>query len=379
MPYSASLANLTSYTASAWVYANPFTADNGILGTRFGGDQTFDMKLMGNSLIHGDIGNGGGWLDTNADANVSLNANTWYMVTYSGSSTGYAIYLNGVQVGSGGLSSAPLSMQQGQTLGIGQCAPGELFTGLIDEVSIYNTALSASDVAAIYTGGNASVSNALSTSTPVLIAAHAILDLNGVNQKIASLSNVSGSGGTVKNSNTATASTLTLSASGGDDHLQRQHCRRQRLGTISLVMSGSGVQVLAGTNTYTGGTDVTGGTLDFAGPSATPSIGILSVEPGGYVVLGGLLGASSPTVTSEESSVESTDTTATTSTATTVTTVTTATAAATDTNSIVSGSGSIVAAGSQPAAVPEPSTVMLLLVAAAALAVAAWKRRKFVR
>ena len=41
------------------------------------------------------------------------------------------------------------------------------------------------------------------------------------------------------------------------DHLQRRRSRAAaRLGTISLVMSGSGTQVLAGSNTYTGPTTI---------------------------------------------------------------------------------------------------------------------------
>ena len=52
--------------------------------------------------------------------------------------------------------------------------------------------------------------------------------------------------------------------------------------------------LLTGTNTYTGGTTVTSGTLDFSTPNATPSEGIVTVNAGGYVVLGALLGASTP-------------------------------------------------------------------------------------
>ena len=97
----------------------------------------------------------------------------------------------------------------------------------------------------------------------------------------------------------------------------------------------------------------------------------MTVKPGGYVVLGALVQASLPAATNEEPSEESTATTATTST----TTATTATAT-TDTNGILAGSGAIATTGGRAAAVPEPSTVVLLLAGAAGLAIAAWKRRK---
>ena len=43
------------------------------------------------------------------------------------------------------------------------------------------------------------------------------------------------------------------------------------LGPISLVMSGSGTQVLAGSNGYTGGTTVKSGRLAVDGRSPAPS------------------------------------------------------------------------------------------------------------
>ena len=63
-------------------------------------------------------------------------------------------------------------------------------------------------------------------------------------------------------------------------------------GATSLNVSGRGAVVLTGSNKYTGGTTVSGGTLDFAGPKATPSTGILTINSGGYVVLGALVGSS---------------------------------------------------------------------------------------
>ena len=212
----------------------------------------------------------------------------------------------------------------------------------------------------------------LPATTPVTIDAAGKLDLAGNKQRVASLSDGANGGGTVLNSNASLASTLTISPTDGATKTFSGNIGGVGPGTIALVMSGNGIQVLTGTNTYTGGTEASGGTLDFATPSALPSTGIVTVDAGGYVALGALLGASSPAGTSEESSVETTATTATTST----TTVTTTTAATTDTSSIVAGSGAVVTTGGRPASVPEPSTVVLLLAGAAALAAAAWKRRR---
>src|SRR6185369_12084910 len=64
---------------------------NGILGTRFGGDNTFDVKVQSTN-IHGDVGDGTNWINTNVDINAgdtgsngqggTLTPNVWHMVTY---------------------------------------------------------------------------------------------------------------------------------------------------------------------------------------------------------------------------------------------------------------------------------------------------------
>ena len=210
--------------------------------------------------------------------------------------------------------------------------------------------------------------NMLPTTTPVIIDKTGRLDLAGNNQQVASLSDGANGGGQVVNSGSiCVTSTLTLSPTDGATSTFSGGI----VGAIKLVMTGTGTQVLAGTNTYTGGTEASSGTLDFAGPDATPSEGILTVDPGGYVVLGALVQASLPTATSEESAEESTATTATTSTTTAITST-----AKTEASGIVVGGGAAGAVGGHAAAVPEPSTVVLLLAGVAGLAIATWRRRR---
>jgi len=59
-----------------------------------------------------------------------------------------------------------------------------------------------------------------------------------------------------------------------------------------LVKLGAGALILSGTNTYTGGTTVSAGTLDFATPSAASPYSVLTVAAGAQVTLGALVGAS---------------------------------------------------------------------------------------
>ena len=103
VPYSSSLGLTGSYTVSFWENLNS-ASQNGnatFVSTRNGGETTFDLQYTGSGL-HADIGNGsGGWLTTAADAAATLAPGVWNMLTYSVSSTGYNIYLNGAQIGLG--------------------------------------------------------------------------------------------------------------------------------------------------------------------------------------------------------------------------------------------------------------------------------------
>ena len=100
--------------------------------------------------------------------------------------------------------------------------------------------------------------NPLPITTALTVAATSTFDLSGANQQIVSLSDSSGSGGTVINSYGGTTSVLTLTPSGST---RFSGVIGGGSGAISLVINGTGTQELAGNNTYTGGTVVNNGTL----------------------------------------------------------------------------------------------------------------------
>ncbi len=107
-------------------------------------------------------------------------------------------------------------------------------------------------------------SNVLPTSTALAIAAGSTLDLNGVNQQVASLSDYApGSGGTVTNSG-STKATLDIA---GATSTTFSGTIQDGTGGVGLTLS-SGTLVLSGTNTYTGSTTVEAGTLVLTNPSA---------------------------------------------------------------------------------------------------------------
>ena len=65
VPYSADFA-MSTFTVAAWVKIADKAGNRGILGTRFNGEYTFDLKVDA-VRIHGDIGNGTAWLNSSTD------------------------------------------------------------------------------------------------------------------------------------------------------------------------------------------------------------------------------------------------------------------------------------------------------------------------
>jgi autotransporter-associated beta strand protein len=195
------------------------------------------------------------------------------------------------------------------------------------------------------------------------------------------MANTGGLAATISNSggnHTITApivlgSNLSVTATAGSALTIAQSISNSSGGSYALSVSGGGELILSGTDTYSGGTTVNGGTLAVTAASALPSSGLLTISGGGRIVLGSgsgigaLLGASSP-ITSGAVVLA---------------------AASSLPVTIESPSGNMATLGGAPAisqgvagsavggsaaAVPEPGTIVLL--ATGALTLAAVVRRK---
>lgn len=141
------------FSVEVWAYPTTNTTINGMFGTRGPTDESFDMKLMGGNLIHGDIGTGSAWLTIAANASYLYPLNAWLYVVYVVTATTYTIYANGVSVGSGTFSGAtPLLWDSAHIPEIGNDGSDELeyFTGRLAHVAVYPTALTAAPVQAHY-------------------------------------------------------------------------------------------------------------------------------------------------------------------------------------------------------------------------------------
>ncbi len=141
------------------------------------------------------------------------------------------------------------------------------------------------------TGGTLSITNSSAVGSGGLsIGPQGVFDLNAQNCIFPSLSG--SAGGVLTDLSTVATGVTTLTVNSppsGSSNYGGTICDGSSR-TLSLVVSGSGMLTLSGTSTYSGGTTVSGGTLDFSTPESMPSTGVLDIQSGGEVVLGVLLG-----------------------------------------------------------------------------------------
>jgi autotransporter-associated beta strand protein len=281
------LGNTASWTVSAWVKTS--TPGSTILSKSNGGwasgNTVFylgDGTAGGNGGIPSSVRWGGGFYQ-GAAGTTSVTNDAWRLVTYVHDAGINSIYVDGalqsLSSGNSGFSNADVGsiVRLGTTTNTFAGDGTVNFNGLLDSVQFYNQALSPTQVSSLFQGTSA---GPLPTTTNVTIASGATLDLNGTNQTIRSLSGPAG--GSV----TLGAGRLTIDATSYQPHFSGTIS-----GTGSLVKSGDGTVELRGANTYSGGTTVTSGRLEFisnTGGSATGSgpvyVGDAATFSGGGVI-----------------------------------------------------------------------------------------------
>lgn len=147
------------YSVEVWFKPNGSAANQELFSTRASlsgfPDLTFDLQVTPSTGFHADVGNGGSWISTSADAASVLTLGNTYHVVYVVTSTGYTAYLNGSSIGSGSwVSSAPRLWDSNHVPAIGFDGSGQQwFNGVIDEVAVYGSALGQPQVQAHYKAG----------------------------------------------------------------------------------------------------------------------------------------------------------------------------------------------------------------------------------
>jgi pimeloyl-ACP methyl ester carboxylesterase len=158
IPFAPDLA-LSTYSVAAWVYLTRAPTFSGILGTRHGGEHTFDMKVNA-AKVHGDIGDGKRWIETavNFYANDTgsngqggdLALERWYHIAYVIDSVNREcrLYLDADLKKRIPFTGHPILMTPANTMHIGHSSGTEFMDGRIDELKIWSQALTDDQVRA---------------------------------------------------------------------------------------------------------------------------------------------------------------------------------------------------------------------------------------
>ena len=144
-----------NFTVEAWVKPMHPTRWMHVFSTRAGGDATFDLQIGQGNIIHCDIGDGNNWITTSADATYNYSINTWMHIAVVVTPTSFTTYVNGCEVGSGSYNSNPMLIDNNHYITIGY-NPSEatFFEGTMDDIKVYNTALTQSQILADMTALN---------------------------------------------------------------------------------------------------------------------------------------------------------------------------------------------------------------------------------
>ena len=143
VPDAASLHLTTGMTLEAWV--NPSTVNANWRDVIYKGNDNYYLEATSSNASKPDAGLIAGGTYGDAYGTAALPANTWSFLaeTYDGSTL--RLYVNGTQVGSvahtGSIATSTNPLQIG-----GDSIYGQHFVGLIDEVRVYNTALTAAQI-----------------------------------------------------------------------------------------------------------------------------------------------------------------------------------------------------------------------------------------
>jgi len=156
----------TSFSISAWFYLTANPSGEGIFGAgSSSSDRIWLQVLDSNTIRFGSLGN----IDTFDLSSGTFSLNTWYHIVGVIDGTSKEVFIDGSSLGTATVSS--LSGTNGNSVRIGAlpsqtAAFGALnpYQGILDELAVFNTALSSTNVSSIYNSGTP---NDLSSYSPV--------------------------------------------------------------------------------------------------------------------------------------------------------------------------------------------------------------------
>ena len=143
IPDAASLHLSTGMTLEAWV--NPSTVNANWRDVIYKGNDNFYLEATSDKSSHPDAGMIAGGSYADAFGTAALPANSWSYLTETYDGATLRLYVNGTQVASTAHTGAIATSTNPLQIG-GDTIYSQYFAGLIDEVRVYNVALTAAQI-----------------------------------------------------------------------------------------------------------------------------------------------------------------------------------------------------------------------------------------
>jgi len=167
VPDSASL-HLNTFTIDAWVNSTDnFTQDRAILTKStlsiLGNDFAYGFRVLSGGHAEGRITDASGVAASVVSASV-LSNDQFYHIAFTYDGTALKLYVNGVLDGTSATSLTPVQNTNPVSIGAWQSVSAgtiQHWAGLIDEVELFNRALSAAEIQGIANAGSAGKCRAL--------------------------------------------------------------------------------------------------------------------------------------------------------------------------------------------------------------------------
>jgi autotransporter-associated beta strand protein len=289
-----------SWTVAFWIKTT--TAGAVIM---YQGDGTWSSSGQTTYLLNANSGSTAGtkagavrWAGGFLTGTTALNNGAWHFITLVDNAGAEKIYVDG------NVDAVTSTMGLGLAGGANQVwiggapdtdAGAVKMNGLIDEVYMFNRALSAAEVLALVNSNNPASATApvLPVATAVSVGSGATLDVGGMTQTVAFLAG----SGTVTNSAAGTAM-LTISNAGSTATFAGTLTDSSAASALSLAQAGNATNILSGANSYRGATFVNGGALyvNGTGGSGLTTVGAGTLLGGSGVLAGSLTVQSGGTV-----------------------------------------------------------------------------------
>ena len=158
VPDSTSLHLTNQLTIEGWIQTRARSGDQPVVSKLggVGGNNGYQFLVSGNTLVGLFNSPGQGWPSASVASAGLIVTGVWQHVAYTYDQSAMKLYLNGLPVATNVVGAKTIATSSSTLrLGAVEGNPCCYFNGLIDEASVYNRALSASEIAGIYQAGSA--------------------------------------------------------------------------------------------------------------------------------------------------------------------------------------------------------------------------------